>query len=210
MRIHNRLMVRVILVVMAVMAGTIGAKGEFRWGPTAGANFYTFHWKQKLITTDMEPGVNAGVMGEIMIPGIGFGIDFALKYNMHGSKLHLGDHKVWSSDGYGTESARLHTLQIPVNLRFKWTRMNGLEDYWAPFVYGGPVFNFTLAHSDLKALEYPAGCFGLQCGLGFELFKRIQISGGYYWGMSYEIKTKKLDNMSARPEGWNVNLTYLF
>lgn len=198
-----------ILAVMLLM--TVGiASAEFRWGPTAGANFYSFHWKQDLITQQNQVGFNAGVMGEIMIPGIGFGVDFALKYNNHGAKLNLGEKEVWAASGYGTETCTLHTLQIPLNLRFKWTRMNGLEDYWAPLAYAGPVFNITMAHSDLKALEYPRGCFGLQVGLGFEIMKHFQITGGYFWGLTYEIKTHKLDNFSARPEGWNVNLTYLF
>lgn len=201
---------RVVATAILLIAGFGFASAEFRWGPTAGANFYNFHWRQDLIETDMQTGFNAGLMGEIMIPGIGFGIDFGLRYNMHGAKLHLGDKEVWAASGYGTETCTLHTLQIPVNLRFKWTRMNGLEDIWAPFAYAGPLFNFTLAHSDLDALEYPGGNVGLQVGAGFELFKRVQISGGYFWGLTYEIRTRKLDNFSARPRGWNVNLTYLF
>lgn len=205
-RMSRRLMIAIITMVF----GIAGASAEFRWGPTAGVNFYDFHWKQDLIEQDARVGYNVGVMGEVMIPGIGFGIDFALKYNNHGSRLHLGEKKVWAVSGYGTETCTLHTLQIPLNLRFKWTRMNGLEDYIAPLVYAGPVFNITVGHSDLKALEYPAGCFGLQVGAGVELLKRIQLSGGYYWGLTYEIRTRKLDNFSARPQGWNINLSYLF
>lgn len=199
-----------LLVAVAVIIGVFSANAGFRWGPTAGANFYNFHFKQKLIESDMTPGPQVGVMGEIMIPGIGFGVDFGLRYNMHGAKLHLGEKEVWASDGYGTEQCWLHTLQIPLNLRFKYTRFGGFEDYLAPFVYGGPVFSFTVGHNNLKALEYPTGCFGLQCGIGAEIMKHFQISGGYYWGLTYEIRTRKLDNFSARSQGCTVNLTYLF
>ncbi|MCM1291539.1 MAG: PorT family protein [Prevotella sp.] len=202
---------RIVIVAIMIILGISSLNAELRWGPTAGVNFYDFHWKQKdILPTDATTGFNAGVMGEIMIPGIGFGVDFALKYNMHGAKMHFGDKQVWASDNYGTETCTLHTIQIPVNLRFKWTRMSGFEDYLAPFVFGGPVFNITVAHSDVKPLEYPRGCFGLQAGLGFELFKRFQISGSYYWGMTYELRTRKLDNFSAKPRGFSANVTYLF
>ena len=82
-----------------------------------------------------------GVMAELMFPGIGFGMDFGLNYEMHGSRLHLGDQVVWASDGYGTEQSYIHLIQIPINLRFKYTRLNGVEQKIAPFVFGGPVFN---------------------------------------------------------------------
>lgn len=201
---------RLIAAVMLFIGVAAPASAEFRWGPTAGVNFSNFHFKQKLIDTDMAVGPNAGLMGEIMIPGIGFGVDFALKYNMHGANVHFGQKEVWASDGYGTEKVRLHTLEVPVNLRFKWTRMNGLENYIAPLAYVGPVFNFTLGHSDVKALEYPGACVGVQCGLGVELMRRLQISAGYYWGLTYEIRTVKLDNFSAQPRSWVVNAAWLF
>lgn len=200
-----------LAVTLLLLAATsLTSEAKFRWGPTAGVNISRFHWKQHLVGQEQTVGVNAGVMGEIMIPGIGFGIDFALKYNMHGADVHFGDRYVWSSDGFGNEKVRLHTLDIPVNLRFKWTRMNGFEDYLAPFLYGGPFFDFTLGHSDVRCLEYPAGCVGLQCGGGVELWKRFQLSAGYYWGLTYQIRTVKLDNFSAQPRGAVVNFSVLF
>lgn len=187
-----------------------GASAEFRWGPTAGINISTLSWKQKLITTKGQCGFNAGVMGEVMIPGIGFGVDVALKYAMHGAKVNFGEKEVWASDGFGNENVTFYTLQIPLNLRFKWTRMNGLEHYVAPFAYAGPVFTFNLATSKLDCIEHPEGSFGLQCGIGAELYEKFQISAGYLWGLSYDVRTVKLDNFSARNKGWQINLAWLF
>lgn len=202
----RKLIVLILLITTAV--STINA--EFRWGPTAGINVSSLFWKQKLITTDQTCGFNAGIMGELMIPGIGFGVDFGLRYSYRGAKVHFGEKEIWSSSGYGTENVMFHTLQLPVNLRFKWTRMEGLEHYIAPFVYGGPLFNFNLSVKDVPAIEYPFGSVGLQCGLGFELLERYQISAGYLWGVSYDCRTIKLDNFSARTQGWQVNVAVLF
>lgn len=200
---------RLFLISVLIMAA-LSASAEFRWGPTAGVNFSTLHWKQDLAKTTMLTGGQVGVMGEIMIPGIGFGIDLGLRYNLHGAHVDFGDHKVWASDGIKNQDLWLHTLEIPLNLRFKWTRMNGFEQYLAPFVFGGPVFNFTLADNASKAVETPLGYMAIQCGLGAEILEHYQIQAGYSWGISYQVRTIKLDNYSAQPRGWFINLAYLF
>lgn len=199
-----------ILALLLVMSVAFGASAKFRWGPTVGATFSTMHWKQHLLQTDMLTGFSGGVMGELMIPGIGFGVDMALKYNMRGAKVHFGDQKVWASQGLGTTNLWFHTLQIPINLRFKWTRMNGLENYIAPIVFAGPLFNFNLSTTKCKAVEHPAGSIGVQVGLGMELWKRYQITAGYLWGLSYDVRTVQLDNFSAKTDSWFVNVAVLF
>lgn len=192
------------------MLMAVAASAEFRWGPTAGINISTYNFKQDLIEVDQSVGGSVGVMGELMFPGIGFGIDFGLNYNLHGAKLHLGDKYVWSSDGYGTEQSYLHTLEIPINLRFKYTNLNGIERKIAPFVYAGPVFSIIAGHNNLEALDYSGGSVMIQCGLGAEVFEHFQVSAGYCWGMTYETRTVKLENFSSKSQGWRVNFTYLF
>ena len=201
---------RKTILTLLVLLTAFCASAEFRWGPTAGINISTLSWKQDLITTKQTVGFNAGAMGEIMIPGIGFGVDFGLKYARHGAKVNFGEKTVWSADGVGNENVMIHTLQIPVNLRFKWTRLNGAERYAAPFVYAGPVFTFNLSTSKLDCIEHPEGSFGLQCGVGGEFFEHLQFSVGYLWGLSYDIRTVKLDNFSAQNRGWQVNFAWLF
>lgn len=201
---------RKLLLTIFIALTALGASAEFRWGPTAGVNFSTLHWKQDLLQTSMRTGFDVGVAGELMIPGIGFGIDMALRYNMHGAHLNFGDFNIWAIDGIKNQNVWLHTLEIPLNLKFKWTRMNGFERILAPFVYGGPVFNFTLATNDAPAIEHPAGYVALQVAAGVELFEHYQISGGYSWGVSYQVRTIKLDNYSAQPRGGFIQLSYFF
>ena len=202
-------MKKIILTLLIVLT-SFSTMAEFRWGPTAGVNFSTLSWKQDLVETRMRTGFNAGVMGEIMIPGIGFGVDIGLKYAMHGAKVNFGEREVWKMDNFGNETVTFHTLQIPLNVRFKYTRMNGFENYLAPFVYGGPVFTFNLSTSKLSCIEHPVGSFALQCGIGAEIYEKWQISAGYLWGLSYDVRTVKLDNFSARNRGWQINLAWLF
>ncbi|MBD5268795.1 MAG: PorT family protein [Bacteroides sp.] len=196
------------LLLLSIISLT--ASAEFRWGPTAGLNISNFYWKQPILKSDYNCGFQAGVMGEVMIPGIGFGIDFAARYNMHGASVNLGDSKVWSVDGYENGNFRLHAIDIPVHLRFKWTRMDGLEQYVAPFAYIGPVFSFNVGQSNCKAIEHPAGSVGLEFALGAEFIEHIQFSVGYQWGVAYDLRTVKLDNLSASTSAWNINVAYLF
>lgn len=199
-----------ILFTLLCLAVAFGASAKFRWGPTVGANFPYYYWEQNLVGSTTLAGFSVGVQGELMIPGIGFGVDFGLKYANRGGKVAFGDQYVWSSDGMGTTDLRLHTIQVPVNLRFKYTRLNGIENYIAPFVYGGPEFNFNVANTDCPAVKRAGMSVGLGVGLGAELYKRYQISGGYVWDVTYDVKTYKLDDFSARLEGWVVNVAVLF
>ncbi len=201
---------RKILVSLLLTVITFGASAEFRWGPTVGINISELYWNQDLLETKIKPGANVGVMGEIMIPGIGFGIDIGLKYALHGAKVDFGAHEIWKVDGYGNENVWFHTVQIPVDLRFKWTRMNGFEHYVAPFVYGGPVFSFNVATNDVPCLKFPTGSVGLQCGIGGEFLEKYQLSFGYMWGITYDTKTVKLDNFTGRQRGWQINVAVLF
>ena len=193
-----------------VLAVAFGASAKFRWGPVVGANFPYYYWEQNLVESTTLAGVSAGVQCELMIPGIGFGVDFGLRYVNRGGKVAFDDQYVWASDGIGTTDLRLQTVQIPVNLRFKWTRMNGVENYIAPFIYGGPEFNFNVASTKCDAVKRAGASVGLGVGLGAELFKRYQLSGGYVWDVTYDVKTHKLDDFSARLEGWVVNFAVMF
>lgn len=199
----------IILPLLLIGCG-MQAKGEFRYAATAGIGISTLDFKQDLFKVKGIVGPQIGVQGELMFPGIGLGIDIAAYYAMLGAKCDLGSKKIWWSDGYGNENILLHTLEIPLNLKFKWTRMNGFEDYLAPMVFGGPVVNFNIAHSGCKAMEYPFGSIGLRAGLGVELFKKWQVSGSYTWGMTYTTKAVKLENMSARNNYWSVRIAYYF
>ncbi len=202
-------MKRIILSILTRLS-VLSVSAEFRWGPNVGININNYYWKQPLLKSDYRCGVNAGVLGELMIPGIGFGIDMGLNYNMHSGSVDLGSYPVWSNDGYKDMNFTLHTIQIPVHLRFKWTRMNGVEQYVAPFAFVGPVFSFTAAQTKCAAIVHPAGCVGLQFGLGGEFIEHIQLSCSYQWGVTYELRTVKLDNLSARSSSWNINIAYLF
>lgn len=168
------------------------------------------HFNQYLVATSRAFGPNAGLAAEMMFPGIGFGLDLGLHYRMLGATVNLSDKEIWSSQGYGNPHITLNYITLPIHLKFKYTNLNGFEDYIAPLVYAGPSFNFLVAHSDVKAMEYPGGEMTLNFGVGAEIMRRWQVSAAYNMGMTYCMKARILSDYSARNRSWSVNVTYLF
>lgn len=200
------------LIFIAATAAVLphAARAQFRYAPIAGVTVNDLVFKQNLVGVWQQVGYTAGIQGELMFPGIGFGIDLGLMYNQQGAKVGLGEKEVWAWEGYRDERVYIHSLLIPVHLRFKYTRLNGLEEIIAPFVYGGPDFNIQLAHGHCKAFEYSGGDLGLTAGGGAELFQRWQVSVSYTWGMTYALRTRLLDNFSAQSRQWMVRVAYFF
>ena len=198
-----------IIAFCAVMA-SVPAAAQFRWGPSVGMTLNDMNFKQDLFDVKSGIGGSAGIKAEMMFPGIGFGLDMGLYYEQRSTKLNLGQKLIWSSLGYGNENIWIHSIGIPFNLKFKWTRMQGLEDFVAPFVFGGPMFTIQAGHSKCDALKYSGGDVSLIVGGGVELWRRWQISASDTWGMTYALKTKLLDNYSARSRSYSVRLAYFF
>lgn len=203
---------KTILASIAVLAVLLApaASAQFRYGPMAGFSMTNLKFKQDLVSVEKTPGFAAGVVAEMMFPGIGFGIDLGLYYDMRGAKLGLGEKEIWSSQGYGTEHMTLHYIALPFHLRFKYTNLNGFEEKIAPLVYAGPTFGFHVANSNIKAFQYSGGDLGLEFGVGAEVLRHWQITGSYTMGMTYVTKAKVLTNYSARSNSWNVRISYLF
>jgi len=203
------------LALVTAISSVSVAHAEFRYGPLLGGNVTNFKFKQDLVDVSSQFGGHAGLQTELMFGGIGFGVDFGLLYYMNGANVNLGQKPIWSVPGFGNERVLIHNLQIPVHLRFKWTRMNGLEDYIAPFAYAGPDFNIQLGHSSVKrhgesAFKYSGGDVGVTVGLGVELFRHYQISAGYTWGLTYTLKTRLLEDFSTRCSGLQFRVAYMF
>ncbi|MDE6378460.1 MAG: PorT family protein [Duncaniella sp.] len=199
-----------LLVAITALSAPFVSHAQMRWGVSAGVNVNDLKFKQVLFPVATGVGESLGMRGEMMFPGIGFGLELGLFYQQQGASLDLGHEPnlLWSSQGYGNERIYVHNISIPFNLKFKWTRMQGLEDYVAPFVYGGPVLQIQAGHSKCDALKFSGGDVELVCGLGFEIFKRWQVSASYTWGMTYALKTAQLFDVSARNRTWGFAVTY--
>lgn len=193
-----------------VLLASVGASAETSWGPTAGVNYNEIHFKQSdIFKSDRQFGGQLGVTGEIMVPGIGFGFDGSLLYSMQRGKLHLGDKKVWSSLGVGTETATLHYIDIPLNLKFRYHNLNGIENTVQPQVFIGPTIQCLAGHSNVAdQLSYTTVTVSLHFGIGCLLFNKLELKAGYQFAVADQLRTNLLDEHYAKNRTWFLNATY--
>ena len=199
-----------ILIVCLALVGASDVCAQHRFGVVAGADFTTLRFDDDLFSVNTNVGLTAGVTSELMIPGIGFGVDASLLYTQRGAKLNLGERPVWGLEGYGKEKCVLHYIDIPVHLKFKFKNLNGLENTFMPILFAGPEISFLAGHSNLPVLDYRRCEFGVNVGLGCELISCLQVNASYCWGLSNALQTKVLDEFTAKNLTWKVTCTYLF
>lgn len=206
-------MIKKILTVIILFTGLAmaqSANAQFRYGVSAGPTLTNLDFKHDLVTVKRTVAGQGGVMGEMIFPGVGIGLDLGLLYSLNGAKVNIGEREIWASQGYKNTRLMIHQLTIPFHLKLKWRRLNGFEERIAPIVYGGPDFNISVAHSSCKAFQFSGGDISVSVGAGAELFTKWQVTAGYTWGMTYTCKTRLLDNYSAKNRGWNLRVAYFF
>lgn len=204
-------MKRISLLIAALVLTTAAtmAQTSSRWGITAGANINNVHFKQHDIMpskTMWSPQV--GVTGEMNFSGVGFGVDGSVLYSLKQGKVNYGDRTAWSSLGYGNETVSMHYIDVPLHLKLKWRRLEGLENTIMPMIYVGPQFSF-LAYGNHKSLNsYPPVNVYLDMGAGIELMERVQIRGGYNFSIGQSFHTKILDDNVAKNRTWYFSVTW--
>lgn len=203
-----------IIVLLVAMATSITMSAESRWGVVAGVNLNAFPAYQrgdyKLYDTSNTIGGTVGINGEIFFPGIGMGVDASLLYDFTPATLQLGQREIWASQGIGEEKIKMHILEIPLNLKYRYINLNGIENKIYPFVFGGPSINILLAHSDGGNMAYTTTSLGMHVGFGVELMRKFQISASHEWGLSQQFKTILLEDNAHKLRTWHIRCTYFF
>lgn len=198
--------------MLAAVVVTLAAQAqpERRWGVTVGGNYNEIHFKQTdIFDSDRMFGGSIGITGDMMIPGIGFGVDGSILYTLRQGKIHLGDKWAWASQGIETQAAKQHYLDIPINLKFRYKNLGGFESTLMPFIYVGPTFSFLVGHNKVDdALRYTTVNVLLHAGIGVELFNKVQISGGFSFSVGQNLGTKLLDDHVAKHRTWFIQATY--
>ena len=194
-----------------VVAPRAAAQSESRWGVTLGANFNEIHFKQgNIIPVDRGIGPLAGLTGEVNIPGVGFAVDGSLLYSMRSGKLHYGEKTVWSAIGIGNETCRMHYIDVPLNLKFKYHNLGGFENTLMPMLYAGPTFSFLAGKNLGNVNKYTAVSVLIHFGAGVEIARRVQVGVSYSFSVGETLRTRLLDDMIAKNRCWNATVTYYF
>ena len=204
-------MKRITLLITALLLASAAATAQSssRWGITAGANYNEVHFKQQdIVPSTRMWGPQVGVTGEMNFGGIGFGVDGALLYTLKQGKVNYGDRPMWAAVGAGKETVSMHYIDVPLHLKFKWHRMNGLENTIMPMLFVGPQFSFLPYASHKELNSYPPVNVYLDMGAGIELMEHLQIRVGYNFSIGQSFHTKLLDENVAKNRTWYINATW--
>ncbi len=201
--------ISLLIAALVLTAAATMAQTSSRWGITAGANINNVHFKQHdIMPSKTMWGPQVGVTGEMNFSGVGFGVDGSVLYSLKQGKVNYGDRTAWSSLGYGNETVSMHYIDVPLHLKLKWRRLEGLENTIMPMIYVGPQFSF-LAYGNHKSLNsYPPVNVYLDMGAGIELMERVQIRGGYNFSIGQSFHTKILDDNVAKNRTWYFSVTW--
>ena len=198
-----------IIATMLACAIAASAQTSSRWGITAGANINEVHFKQQdIVSTSRMWGPQLGVTGEMNFSGIGFGAAASLIYTLKQGKVNYGERTMWEAVGAGKETVAMHYIDVPLHLKFKYNRLNGLESTIMPMLFVGPQFSFLPYASHKELNSYPPVNVYLDMGAGIELMEHLQIRVGYNFSIGQSFHTKLLDENVAKNRTWYINATW--
>ncbi|MCF0185517.1 MAG: outer membrane beta-barrel protein [Bacteroidaceae bacterium] len=212
----NKFYKLIALCAIILLCGNQAA-ADARWGVIASMNINDLRFNHKLqqgfenkSVSGIGIGGSAGVIGELVFAGIGFGVDGAILYSNYGSKCYLGQYPTWSEEGVPSEFVyRTHNIEIPLNLLFKYRNLDGIEHYIAPLAFVGPSLTINVGDNQ-KELIAKGVEISLHVGVGCEILEKFQFRAMGYFGISDTCRTLRLDNFNATKRGLAFSLIYFF
>ena len=196
-----------ILVALMAIFVSVPASAEFRFGVKAGLNINKLHLSNfgDNVSSDNRCGFTAGVMTEFTVPIIGIGADLSLMYTHMNERIN---------DAGDKGSINKNFLEIPLNLKYKFN-IPVVASIIKPMVYTGPTLALKLDKSAIDDLKTKTAQWGWNLGIGVELIKHLQISGGYTFGINnFEKKTGLVDevikDVKLKNNYWTVTAAWLF
>lgn len=207
MKIFKHLIIAALMAIFACGQ----ANAEFRFGVKAGLNVNKLHTSslRDNFSSENRAGVTAGVMTEFTVPIIGIGFDLSVMYTHMNNEL-----KESTYEG----SVGKNFLEIPLNLKYK-INLPAVNHIIRPMIFTGPTMALKLDKSTFKTNDGEFGTktvqMGWNIGIGVELVKHLQISGGYTICMNNVAKKISAinDNFNIRKiknNYWTVTAAYLF
>lgn len=197
-----------IVALMAIFA-CAHANAEFRFGVKAGLNVNKLHLSDMAanVKSDNQCGVTAGLMTEFTVPIIGIGFDLSLMYTHMNNDIE---------EGVNHGCVGKNFLEIPLNLKYKFT-LPVVSSILKPMVYTGPTMALKLDKSTFRDLQTKTVQMGWNIGVGLELVKHLQISGGYTFGINNVAKkvsvlndNVSIGNVKVKNNYWTVTAAWLF
>lgn len=187
------------------------AQAQFGYGIKAGMNFSGKPTNIKGIV-DEHTGWYAGPMVKFIFPVVGLGCEANLLYSNTGVNIN-------------NEVFNKHSIEIPLYLRYELS-LPAIKKFFIPFAAVGPQWGYAFSENEFgtradntenRYFKFRKDCFSLNVGLGFVLFKHLQVHANY--NIALQSNSEYLDNstksqdeetVKSRNNIWQISLAYLF
>jgi len=202
----------IALVILCMSAFSIQA--GIRIGVKAGINLANPALNSDAFQTENFTGYQVGPILEISgLPLLD--VDAALLYSRQGIIINGVTSLVSSSSSKVNYEEKVHTLDIPVNLKFKFS----LADQAGVYLSAGPYVSFKLdSQVTLDQIkqdqENKNFGVGLNFGAGVMLLKHLQVGVNYQMGLNDDYNNfsllTDLKDTQAKTRIWSITAAYFF
>jgi len=209
---------RITAMTVAILClSAFSLQAGIRIGAKAGVNLANASFSSSTFQTDNFTGFQIGPILEFSTLS-GFGFDAAALYSQQGVKFN----GISISDNY---EGKTSTLDVPVNLKFKFSLVNILGCY----LTAGPYVSFKLdnqgtlsSYQKTVKTEWVNKNFGvgLNLGAGFELIKHLQVGVNYQLALNndYSSNVNIVDYMgniiqpviNGKTRIWSITAAFFF
>ncbi len=197
---------RSLALILAIMM-MLPAAAQFKIGPRIGVDVNSLHFNTDVFQNSNRAGFTGGLQAELMIPGIGLGLDASLMYVRRSS--------TFTDSGADKSEVNTDYIEIPVNLKYK-LGLPIVGNVVKPFVFTGPSFSFQTSRRFFSDFENKKTDTAWNFGFGIEFVKHLQISASYAVGMSKALDVLNVieQDKETRVEGknkyWTLTAAWLF
>lgn len=201
------IMKKLLLAIVAVVALSMPAAAQFRFGLKAGVAVDKMSFNKEVFNADNRAGFTGGAMIEFTAPIIGVGMDASVLYVNRGIDMVNDDTDVI------TKGNRSY-IDIPINLKWK-IGLPLIGKIITPFLTTGPDFSFLCSKKNFSnALHNRKFDFAWNVGAGVELLRHLQIAASYGIGITKSASGNDALNgglsLSGKNRVWTITAAYLF
>ena len=208
---------KIAMITFAILCmSTLSLQADIRIGAKVGINLANATLSSDALQTENFTGFQIGPIAEISTLS-GFGADAAILFSRQGIKMKgRSNQPGYSSLSYESEyEEKANTLDIPVNLKFKFS----LADQAGIYLSAGPYISFKLDNQAiLNKIKEDWGTknfgVGLNFGAGVLLLKNLQIGVNFQLGLNDDYSDfsfiSEIKNLSGKTRIWSITAAYFF
>lgn len=191
---------------------TMPAFSQIRFGVKAGVDLENPTNLSDAFKVENMTSYHVGPALEAMFPFavVDFGIEAALLYS--DNRMTVTN----LTDGNGDKEVSNRYLALPVNAKVKvplgseMLKVYGVAGPYAAYLISGDKIDFQSMNQEIKAQNFEAG---VNLGLGFELFRKLQIGANYKVKLTDNYATDKPewdDPLNGKSQTWSLSAALFF